>query len=63
VRVYLTGYIYRNKHTGRCAIYRGPAAAIHGYENVVMEDLDSDGIMFVLIPFKEFREGWEECDD
>jgi hypothetical protein len=54
-----------NKNTGRVAIYRGPAAKIHGPAHAVLEDLDNfDGdIMFVVIPFEEFTEGWEEYND
>jgi hypothetical protein len=60
MKVYLTGWIYRNKTTQHCAIYRGIAAPIHGKDSVVLEDLDRESIMFVVIPVEEFTEGWEE---
>jgi hypothetical protein len=66
MKVYLSGWIYRNKNTGHTAIYRGPASNIHGTGNVVLEDLEdlTDGnIRFVLIPWQEFRDGWEEYND
>jgi len=65
MKVYLSGWLYMNKNTGRVAIYRGPAAKIHGPAHAVLEDLDNfDGdIMFVVIPFEEFTEGWEEYND